>query len=257
MVLRPEKEKEAEAIFRKWGLDFAIVGYTTDTLRFVIKHQGEVKADLPIKDLGDQAPEYDRPWVAPRVPALVAAADVPAPNDLKMAIFRILGSPDMSSRRWVWEQYDHLIQSNSAQIPGGDAGVIRIGGGPQGPRRLDGCDATLCRGGSLRGRQTGGCRMLAQFDLRSALIPSLSPTISISAIPSGPRSWAASSRPLRALAPPAGRSTSRSSRATCRSTTRPMARRSCPPPRLAALACCPISRRWQPSPSRPQVTRSC
>ena len=122
----------AEAIFRKWGLDFAIVGYTTDTLRFVIKHQGEVKADLPIKELGDQAPEYDRPWVTPKVPALVAAAEVPAPNDLKMAILRILGSPDMSSRRWVWEQYDHLIQSNSAQIPGGDAGVIRIEGGPKG-----------------------------------------------------------------------------------------------------------------------------
>src|ERR1700754_3987855 len=63
MVLRPEKEQEAEAIFRKWGLDFAVVGEATDTLRFVIKHEGEVKADLPIKDLGDQAPEYDRPFV--------------------------------------------------------------------------------------------------------------------------------------------------------------------------------------------------
>ena len=70
MVLRPEKEEEAEAIFRKWGLDFAIVGYTTDTLRFRISHQGELKADLPIKELGDQAPEYDRPWTAPARPAV-------------------------------------------------------------------------------------------------------------------------------------------------------------------------------------------
>jgi phosphoribosylformylglycinamidine synthase len=132
MVLRPEKEKEAEAIFRKWGLDFAIVGYTTDTLRFVIKHEGEVKADLPIKELGDQAPEYDRPWVAPAAPPVLKAEDVPAPNDLKAAVVKIMGSPDMSSRRWVWEQYDHLIQSNSAQIPGGDAGVIRIEGTPKG-----------------------------------------------------------------------------------------------------------------------------
>ena len=132
MVLRPEQEKEAEAIFRKWGLDFAIVGTTTDTLRFVIKHEGEVKADLPIKDLGDQAPEYDRPWVAPKTQPFLKAEDVPAPNDLKAAILKILGSPDMSSRRWVWEQYDHLIQSNSAQIPGGDAGVIRIEGTPKG-----------------------------------------------------------------------------------------------------------------------------
>jgi phosphoribosylformylglycinamidine synthase len=126
MVLRPEKEKEAEAIFRKWGLDFAVVGRTTDTLRFVVRHEGEVKADLPIKEMGDEAPEYDRPWIEPPKPAVLSAADVPAPNDLKAAILRIVGSPDMCSRRWVWEQYDHLIGSNTAQIPGGDAGVVRV-----------------------------------------------------------------------------------------------------------------------------------
>ena len=128
MVLDPGREKEAEAIFVKWGLDFAIVGHTTDDLRFRILHQGAVMADLPIKDLGDQAPEYDRPWVEPKKPAPLG--DVPAPNDLKAAVLRLIGSPDMASRRWVWEQYDHLIQSNTAQIPGGDAAVIRIS--PQG-----------------------------------------------------------------------------------------------------------------------------
>ncbi len=126
MVLRPEKEREAEAIFKKWGLDFAIIGKTTDTLRFVIKHQGEVKADLPIKAMGDEAPEYDRPWVEPKKLARLKPEDVPAPNDLAAAILKIIGSPDMCSRRWVWEQYDTLVQSNSAQIPGGDAGVVRI-----------------------------------------------------------------------------------------------------------------------------------
>ena len=125
MVLRPELEKQAEAIFHKWGLDFAIVGKTTDTLRFIVKHEGEVKADLPIKQMGDEAPEYDRPWTEPK--KLPVLNDVPAPNDLKAAILKIMGSPDMCSRRWVWEQYDHLIQSNSAQIPGGDAGVVRVG----------------------------------------------------------------------------------------------------------------------------------
>ncbi len=125
MVLRPDLEKQAEAIFHKWGLDFAIVGKTTDTLRFIIKHEGEVKADLPIKQMGDEAPEYDRPWTEPK--KLAVLQDVPAPNDLKAAILKIIGSPDMCSRRWVWEQYDHLIGSNSAQIPGGDAGVVRVG----------------------------------------------------------------------------------------------------------------------------------
>ncbi len=124
VVLRPEQEQEAEAIFHKWGLDFAIVGKTTDTLRFVIKHEGEVKADLPIKQMGDEAPEYDRPWVEPK--KLPILKNVPAPTDLTAAIRKIVGSPDMCSRRWVWEQYDSLIQSNTAQIPGGDAGVVRI-----------------------------------------------------------------------------------------------------------------------------------
>jgi phosphoribosylformylglycinamidine synthase II len=126
MVLDPAKEKQAEAIFHKWGLDFAIVGQTTDTLRFVIKHQGEVKADLPIKQMGDEAPEYDRVWVEPKTQPVLR--DVPAPADLKAAILKITGSPDMCSRRWVWEQYDSLIGSNTAQIPGGDAGVVRIRG---------------------------------------------------------------------------------------------------------------------------------
>ncbi len=126
MVLRPEKEKQAEAIFLKWGLDFAIIGKTTNTLRFVIKHQGQVKADLPIKEMGDNAPEYDRPWTGPKQLPRLEPEDVAAPVDLQLALLQILGSPDMCSRRWVWQQYDTLVQSNSAQIPGGDAGVVRI-----------------------------------------------------------------------------------------------------------------------------------
>jgi phosphoribosylformylglycinamidine synthase subunit PurL len=128
MVLRPEMEKDAQAIFVKWGLDFAIIGKTTNTLRFVIKHQGEVKADLPIKEMGDNAPEYDRPWVEPKKLPVIDPSTISAPADLKAAILKIIGSPDMCSRRWVWEQYDTMIGSNSAQLPGGDAGVVRIQG---------------------------------------------------------------------------------------------------------------------------------
>ena len=127
MVLRPEKEQQAEAIFRKWGLDFAIVGKTTDDLRFRVLHQGEEVANLPIKELGDQAPEYDRPWVEPAKRAPLAANDIPQ-ADVADALLQMLGGPDLSSRRWVWEQYDTLIQGNSLQIPGGDAGVVRVDG---------------------------------------------------------------------------------------------------------------------------------
>ena len=126
MVLHPHLEEKAEAIFRKWGLDFAIVGYTTDTLRFVVKHHGDVMADLPIKDLGDQAPEYDRPWVEPKKLPVLDPAATRAPDDYGKALLDLLGSPNLSSRRWVWEQYDHLIQGNTVQRPGGDAAVVRV-----------------------------------------------------------------------------------------------------------------------------------
>ncbi|MGR6430672.1 phosphoribosylformylglycinamidine synthase subunit PurL [Rhizobium sp. PAMB 3174] len=130
MVLSPEKEEEAKAIFVKWGLDFAIVGKTTDDLRFRVLHQGEEVANLPIKELGDEAPEYDRPWREPTVPAVLPANLVAEPEDYNQALLTLVGSPNQSSRRWVYEQYDTLIQGNSLQLPGGDAGVIRVDGHP-------------------------------------------------------------------------------------------------------------------------------
>ena len=130
MVLDPSKREVAEAIFVKWGLDFAIVGQTTDDRRFRIFFDGEEVANLPIKELGDEAPEYDRPWIEPKPAKAIHAADIPEPEDYGVALLRLLGSPDLSSRRWVFEQYDTLIQGNTLQRPGGDAGVVRVDGHP-------------------------------------------------------------------------------------------------------------------------------
>ena len=132
MVLDPAKEQEAEAVFRKWGLDFAVIGETTDTLRFTVTHQGVLKADLPIKDLGDSAPLYDRPHVAPPKRPTIDPATVAAPISNADALTRLLASPDLCSKRWIFEQYDHLILGNTVQPPGGDAAVIRIGDGLKG-----------------------------------------------------------------------------------------------------------------------------
>jgi phosphoribosylformylglycinamidine synthase len=144
MVLKPELEAQAEDIFRKWGLDFAVIGRTTDTKRFVIKHRGEVKADLPIKELGDEAPLYDRPWTntAPS-PVLDGAAIVP-PLPTDAALLKLLGSPDLSSKRWVSEQYDSLILGNTVQGPGGGAAVIRLGPGPKGLALTTDCTERYC-----------------------------------------------------------------------------------------------------------------
>ncbi len=130
MVLRPEMEADAEAIFRKWGLDFAIVGKTTDDLRFRILHCGEQVADLPIKELGDEAPEYDRPWMEPGRHAPLTPDNVAEADDYSAALLKLVGSANLCSRRWVYEQYDTLIQGNSIQTPGGDAGIVRVDGHP-------------------------------------------------------------------------------------------------------------------------------
>ncbi len=131
MVLKPEKEKEAEAIFKKWGLDFAIVGKTTDSSRFIVRYHGDVMADLPIKELGDQAPEYNRPFTQPKKLPVLDPKSIPCPTSISQALEKLIGSPDLCSKRWVWEQYDHLIQNNTVQRPGGDSAVVRINDGPK------------------------------------------------------------------------------------------------------------------------------
>ena len=132
MVLKPEKEQEAEAIFRKWGLDFAVVGTTTPSKRFVVKHAGDVMADLPIKELGDEAPVYDRPHVpSPQLP-MIRAQDVKPPLGITAALEKLIATPELCSKRWVWEQYDHVIGGNTVQRPGGDAAVVRVQDGPKG-----------------------------------------------------------------------------------------------------------------------------
>lgn len=131
MVLKPEKEAEAEAIFRKWGLDFAVVGHTTPDMRFIVRYHGTVMADLPIKELGDEAPLYERPFVeTPQLPVL-SPNDVKPPLPLDEVLLTLIGSPDLGSKRWVYEQYDHVIGGNTVQRPGGDSAVVRVHEGPK------------------------------------------------------------------------------------------------------------------------------
>ena len=156
MVLHPEKEAEAEAIFRKWGLDFAVIGQTTDTLRFVIKHGGDTKADLPIKELGDQAPLYDRPRASLTKPAPLDSSAYTAKLPLRDTLLAILGSPDHCSKRWVWEQYDHLIQGNTIQAPGGDAAIVRVGEGPKGLALCTDVTQRYCEADPFEGGKQAG-----------------------------------------------------------------------------------------------------
>src|SRR6201995_2304351 len=125
-VLKPGREGEAEAIFKKWELDFAVIGITTDTRRLVVKHKGKVEADMPITALSDAAPVYERPYEM-RPGTAGSIQDLPK-RDVLQSLKKILGAPDMASRRWVWEQYDNSVMADTVQMPGGDAAVVRIHG---------------------------------------------------------------------------------------------------------------------------------
>ena len=125
MVLKPAKEAEARAVFDKWDLDFAIVGETIAEDRFLIMHNGECKADLPLSTLASSAPEYDRPWVPTEVNAdMDDVPEIDAIDGLKA----LIGSVNYCSRQWVYEQYDHMVMADTARAPGLGSGVIRVHG---------------------------------------------------------------------------------------------------------------------------------
>ena len=128
MVLKPGAEPLAERVFRKWGLDFAVIGYTTDTGRLVVRHRGALEADIPLAALAHEAPVYERPGTKPVRPALIAPQEVPAPSSILDTLESMMGSPHLSSRRWIWEQYDHMVMADTMQRPGGDAAVVRVHG---------------------------------------------------------------------------------------------------------------------------------
>ncbi|AXT34298.1 phosphoribosylformylglycinamidine synthase subunit PurL [Phaeobacter sp. LSS9] len=127
MVLKPELEAEARAVFEKWDLDFAIVGETIAEDRFLILHNGEVKADLVLSKLASTAPEYDRPWVETPAPEPLTDADVPTIDPID-GLKALISSPNYSGKQWVYEQYDTTVMGDTARRPGAGSGIVRVHG---------------------------------------------------------------------------------------------------------------------------------
>ncbi|MEX0303463.1 MAG: phosphoribosylformylglycinamidine synthase subunit PurL, partial [Leisingera sp.] len=127
MVLKPELEAEARAVFEKWDLDFAIVGETIAEDRFLIMHNGEVKADLVLSKLSSTAPEYDRPWNEPVIPEALTDADVPTIDPID-GLKALLASPNYAGKQWVYEQYDTTVMGDTQRRPGAGSGLIRVHG---------------------------------------------------------------------------------------------------------------------------------
>ena len=154
MVLKPGREAFAEAIFRKWELDFAVIGEVTDTGRMVLEHNGVVVCDIPLGPLADDAPLYDRPYLSQdeyKLWAKVAPlGDIPQSTDIAGDLLKLMASPAIASRRWIWEQYDSQVGGDTVQT-GGDAAVVRIHGTRKALAMTTDCTPRYCYADPVEG----------------------------------------------------------------------------------------------------------
>ena len=148
MVLKPGKEAMAEAIFKKWELDFAVIGEVTDTGHMVLTFQGETVCDIPLGPLAEDAPLYDRPAASREDYAAWANVQplgtVPASADLGADLLKLIACPDLANRRWIFEQYDSQVGADTLQKSGGDAAVVRIHGTDKALAMSTDCSPRYC-----------------------------------------------------------------------------------------------------------------
>ena len=154
MILRPGSEAEARHIFQKWGLDFAVIGRVTETGRLVLRMRGEIAADIPVAPLVTSAPVYERPWRRRDPEPEIDPASLRDRDPLD-CLQHLLASSTLASKRWIWDQYDHLVMGNTVKRPGADAAVVRVsaaGGGVFKALALTtDCTPRYCRADPVRG----------------------------------------------------------------------------------------------------------
>jgi phosphoribosylformylglycinamidine synthase len=159
MVLKPGSEDAAREIFEKWELDFAIVGRITDSGRMVLKSGNSIVGDLPVGPLVDDAPIYDRPYERRERPAPIPASELIASDVAPLEALRtLLAAPDLCAKRWIWEQYDHMVMADTIVRPGGDAGVVRVHGSNKGLAISTDCTPRYCAAHP----ESGGAQAVAE-----------------------------------------------------------------------------------------------
>jgi phosphoribosylformylglycinamidine synthase II len=151
MVLKPGREDFAHAIFRKWDLDFAVIGKVTDTKHLVLKHKGAVVADIPLGPLVDDAPNYDRPHEETPKQDVLGPDAFTAPESNSEALRDLLATPDLASKRWIWQQYDHMVMGDTIGRPGGDAGIVRVHGTSKALAISTDCTPRYCKADPVEG----------------------------------------------------------------------------------------------------------
>jgi phosphoribosylformylglycinamidine synthase subunit PurL len=154
MVLKPGREAFAEAIFRKWELDFAVIGEVTEGGHMVLEFDGQVVCDIPLGPLADEAPLYERPYLSQdeyKAWADVAPlGNIPQSTDIAADLLKLMASPNFASRRWIWEQYDSQVGANTVQT-GGDAAVVRIHGTDRALAMTTDCTPRYCYADPVEG----------------------------------------------------------------------------------------------------------
>lgn len=125
LVVDKGREEEVFRVFRKWGLDAVTIGTVTDDGLLRVKENGKTVAEIPSRELADEAPLYDRPHTLPFRVAPIEAPAIPAGNP-EADLLALVSSGDLSSKRWIWQQYDYMVRTNTTQGPGGDAAIVRI-----------------------------------------------------------------------------------------------------------------------------------
>ena len=128
IVLKEGKEKEAEKIFKKWDLDFSVIGKMTDSKNLVLHFKDEIVCDIPITSLADEAPKYNREWESTTLPQAIDMDQKLKDLDIKTCLKQLLSHENQANKTWVWEQYDHMVMGDTIQKPGGDAAVVRVHG---------------------------------------------------------------------------------------------------------------------------------
>ena len=162
LVLRQGAEATARAVFAKWDLECVTVGRVTDSGAVVLRWHGDEVAHVPVAPIGREAPLYERAYERRPAPVPIAARDVASPLDRQAALMRLLGCPDLASRRWIFEQYDHMVMGDTVQRPGGDAAVVRIHGSNRGLALTTDCTPRYCAADPRARRHAGGRGGLAQ-----------------------------------------------------------------------------------------------
>jgi phosphoribosylformylglycinamidine synthase II len=157
IVLKKGKEKEARKIFEKWGLDFAIIGQLTNSKKLELDFNKKNVCSIPIHSLGDNAPKYKRDFITYSYPKIINHDSTIEKLDIKDSLIKILSHHNYSNKSWVWEQYDHMVMTDTIQKPGGDSAVVRYHGKNKGIAATVDCVPRYCKAHPKSGAMQAVC----------------------------------------------------------------------------------------------------